>query len=85
MNKWPELKTVLIAHGAISLFAFIACLLWLRSLPVKSDLVMANDFSFQVVVAMFYVGIPSIILLFLILFVGSIIKSYRTKNNSDSY
>ena len=70
-------------HRMISYWAVATLLLcaayvaYVRTLP-PDDLVMANTWSFQILVSLLVVGGPSLLALFLFLFFGSIWRSLRS-------
>ena len=75
MRQWPSLRTVVLVWAAASLVAYAACVSYLRGLP-PDELVMANELTFQALVGLVVIGVPSLVLLGLTLLLGSIAKHW---------
>jgi len=72
---------------AVSIWAVVtaaACLgyvLYLRTLPAD-ELVMANTVSFQVLVSLFVIGLPSLVALFVFLFGYPVVRDWRARRRA---
>jgi hypothetical protein len=75
MVRWPSLRRVLIVWGTVSAVACFTYVSYLRSLP-PDDLVMASDLSFQAMIGVIVIGVPSLVFLFLFLLIGAIAKHW---------
>lgn len=68
--------------GAPTAFAYVAYVLHLHGLP-PDELVMANNLSFQATIGLVVVGLPAVVLLFLVLFIGAIAKRWLVESESQ--
>ena len=75
MKHWPSLQKTFAVWLALTGTAYVVYVGYLHDLP-PDDLVMASDWSFQAMVGLVVVGLPSLLFLFLFLFVGSIAKRW---------
>jgi hypothetical protein len=63
----------------LTALAYLAYIAYLRSQP-PDELVMASSWSFQALIGVVVVGVPSLVFLFLFLLVGSIAKGWLRQN-----
>lgn len=75
MKRWPSLRTVLTVWVVVTAALLIAYVVYLREAP-RDDLEVASTLSFQVFIAGIFVGIPSLVFLFLFLLMGAIAKHW---------
>ena len=62
MVQWPKLRHVIVVWVALTAVACGAYVFYLHGLP-PDELVMANTLSFQAIVGLIVVGLPSVLFL----------------------
>jgi hypothetical protein len=75
MQQWPTLRRVLTVWATLTVLVYLTYIAYLRIQP-PDELVMASTRSFQALVGVVIVGLPSLIFLFLFLFIGSMAKRW---------
>jgi len=73
-----RLSSVLVVWGLITLVACAGYVLYLRALA-PDELVIANTLSFQLLVSVISIGLPSLGLLFAFLLLGAIVRGIRAQ------
>ena len=79
MRTWPTLKRVLLVWGIGTALACVAFVLYAQTLP-RDELVVANTLSFQAMMSVIVVAIPSGIGLLCFLLVGALVKGWATRH-----
>lgn len=81
MVRWPELKHVIAVRAALTAIAYGAYVFYLHGLP-PDELVMASTLSFQAIVGLIVLGLPSALFLLLFLLVRAIAKHWLFEPSS---
>jgi hypothetical protein len=88
-SRPPPLSRIIAIWATLTVCAVIGFVVYARGRP-PDELVMANTWVFQIVVALLFVGVPAAILLIACLLVGSLLwhrgpaKSLLTVNPDES-
>jgi len=75
------MRKIIFYWAVITTILCVAFVIYFRTRP-PDELVMANSLGFQVVVSVLFVGGPSLLILFLVLFFGALILRRRRSNPS---
>jgi hypothetical protein len=73
-----SLRKIIVYWACATLLLCAGFVLYSETLP-RDELVMANTLSFKILVSLIVVGLPSIFGLFLVLFIGSILRDARRR------
>lgn len=76
-----RLKSVLLAWTVVTAACCLAFILYARTLP-PDELVVANTLGFQVLVSLFVVGLPSLLGLFLLLFIYPLVRDLLARRRA---
>ena len=84
IRRWPSVRMVFIWWALITTLACVTYVAYDRSLP-PDELLMANTWSFQLLVSILFVAFPSFAALLLFMLVGAIAKRHvLTRRSSES-
>jgi hypothetical protein len=83
-NPRAHLPRIVGIWAFLTLVACTCYVVYLRTLP-PDELVMANTLSFQVLVSVLFVAVPSFGLLLVVLLVGAVLRSVRSRRSKAGH